>query len=96
MVLFLLRGAFIVIAAAVAVLYVLQFQERVQEQVESGSGAAGMPGFVLYAAMLGGAVGLAAVVIAIDIATRRKRLSAMSGIFLYTVSRPRWLASSIT
>ena len=77
MVLFLLRGAFIVIAAAVAVLYVLQFQE----QIESGPGAAGK-GFVLYAAMLGGAVGLAAVIIAIDVATRRKRLAAMSGIFL--------------
>ena len=32
--------------------------------------------------MLGGAVGLAAIIIAIDVATRRKRLAAMSGIFL--------------
>lgn len=78
MVLFLLRGAFIVIAAAVAVLYVLQFQER----VESGPGSGGAPGFVLYASMLGGAVGLAAIIIAIDVAKRRKRLAAMSGIFL--------------
>ena len=78
MVLFLLRGAFIVIAAAVAVLYVLQFQER----VESEPGTAGPPGFALYAAMLGGAVGLAVTVIAIDVASRHKRLSAASGIFL--------------
>ena len=82
MVLFMLRGAFIIIAAAVAVLYVLQFQEQFQQQSGTDPQAGGLSSFGLYAAMLGGAVGLSALIIAVDILTRRKRLAAISGIFL--------------
>ena len=79
MVLFVLRGVFIVLAAAVAVLYVLQFQEQFQERLEEANRSAG---FAMYAAMLGGAVALAGLIIGIDVVTRRKRLAAISGIFL--------------
>ena len=79
MVLFVLRGVFIVLAASVAVLYVLQFQQQFQDYAEAtGRGV----GFAGYAAMLGGAVALAGAVIALDVVVRRKRLSAISGIFL--------------
>ena len=76
MVLFILRGAFILLAASVTFLYILAFQE---EKVIVGAGGAG---FGTIVAMVGIASGVAGAVIAIDMVVRRKKLSALSGIFL--------------
>ena len=71
MILVLLRGAFIVLTAAVITLYVnTEFQESTR---------------LAYGPMAGiiaSAVLLAALVIAADVATRDKKLSAISGVFL--------------
>lgn len=70
MVLHILRGSFILLATCVAALYVLPFQ--VQQQAD----------FRTVALMLGATVAVGAAIIAVDVATRRKRLSALSGVFL--------------
>jgi len=70
MVLFALRGVFILLAAAVGVLYVLQYQE------------AGNVDYPTIVGMLLGGVLIAAGVIGLDAVTKRKKLSAISGIFL--------------
>ncbi len=71
MILFILRGAFLVLVAAVISLFVGQeFQER-----------AGL-GFVPIAAIIGVTVALAICVIALDVSAKNKRLSSISGVFL--------------
>lgn len=70
MILVILRGCFIVLAASVAALYVLPFQKQQQLQ------------FYQVALFLGVTLAIAGSVVVIDIATRRKRLSALSGVFL--------------
>lgn len=70
MVLSILRGLFIVLVAAVAALYLLSNQWHAN--VDFGR-------FVLT---LLGAMAAAAGVVALDVAMRRKRLSALSGVFL--------------
>lgn len=70
MILYILRGAFIVLAASVTALYLLPFQE--QKQFEYST-------FVL---IMGMTLGIAAVIVAVDAFIRQKRLSAMSGVFI--------------
>lgn len=74
MTLYILRGAFLLLAAAVASLYLLSSQE--------GVGV----GFFEAAVMLIAAVLVAAAVIAGDMARPKKRLSSVSGIFLGLVA----------
>ncbi|MEE9211488.1 MAG: PIN domain-containing protein [Phycisphaeraceae bacterium] len=70
MVLYILRGAFILLVASVTMLYVLPFQK--ERQVD----------FATVVLMLGLTLGVAAAIVAIDGFVRRKRLSAISGVFL--------------
>ena len=70
MILFFLRGLFILLVAAVAALYVLPFQQ------------AQAVNFGLVVLMLLLAVGVALLVIGGDMATGRKKLSSLSGVFL--------------
>ena len=70
MVLYFLRGAFILLAASVTALYVLPFQ---QESKAS---------FGITASMIGLTIGIAGVIVAMDIFIRQKRLSALAGVFL--------------
>ncbi len=70
MILQILRGAFVLLVATVTALYVLPFQ--VEKRL----------GFTETVLMLGGAVAIALIIVAIDAGTRRKRLSALSGVFL--------------
>lgn len=70
MILFILRGAFILLAASVTALYLLPFQEQKQVQ------------FATFVVIMGITLGAAAAIVAVDAFIRQKRLSAMSGIFL--------------
>jgi len=70
MILQILRGAFVLLVASVTALYVLPYQ--VEKRL----------GFTETALMLGAAVAVALLIVAIDAGTRHKRLSAMSGVFL--------------
>ncbi|MEM6552460.1 MAG: PIN/TRAM domain-containing protein [Planctomycetota bacterium] len=70
MVLFILRGAFLLLAAAVSTLYLLTNQDSARLSFEQ---------FVLMLAIV---LGVALTVIAIDVGTARKRLSAVSGVFI--------------
>lgn len=70
MILAILRGVFILLVAAVAALYVLPFQE--DQAVD----------FTTTATMLLVAVGIALVVVGIDLGTPQKKLSALSGVIL--------------
>lgn len=74
MVLYILRGVFILLVTAVAMLYILPFQEA--QALTLGN--------VLLMTLT--TIGLALVVIAVDVFTPRKKLSALSGIFLGLVS----------
>ena len=71
MVLFILRGAFLVLVSAVISLFV---GEEFQQQAGFGFGP--------IAAIIGITLALAATVIAIDVSQREKKLSAISGVFL--------------
>lgn len=70
MVLYLLRGMFILLVASVSTLYLLAFQWE---------GHKSMPEFV---AMMAVPIALALFIVAVDIATPQKRLSAVSGVFV--------------
>ncbi len=70
MVLYILRGAFVVLTASVAALYVISFQET-----ESAS-------FSKVVAAIGLAMGVSLTIVAMDVFMRRKRLAALSGVFL--------------
>lgn len=71
MILFVLRGVFLVLVASVVTLYVnSEFQQRV------GLSFGGI------FALISGIIAVAAGVVGLDIAIRRKRLSAISGVFL--------------
>ncbi|MEM7625341.1 MAG: PIN/TRAM domain-containing protein [Planctomycetota bacterium] len=71
MILFILRGAFLVLVAAVISLFVgSEFQEQ-----------AGF-GFEVIVAIIGITIAIAAIVIAVDVSTTHKRLSSISGVFL--------------
>lgn len=74
MILFILRGVFVVLAATVAMLYILGAQQ--------GLGASATNVLIMLMATLG----VAAIVIATDIYTPRKKLSAISGVFLGLVA----------
>ena len=74
MILFILRGAFILLAAAVTSLYLLSNQWGANVD---------FPQFVV---LLGVTVGITIAIIFIDAATRRKKLSAISGVFLGLVA----------
>ncbi|MCC7146772.1 MAG: PIN domain nuclease [Phycisphaeraceae bacterium] len=70
MTLAILRGMFLILATAVATLYVLIFQEQ------------GNAPLLYVMLMVGGTLGVTIVVISLDIVTKRKKLSALSGVFL--------------
>jgi uncharacterized protein YacL len=70
MILYILRGAFILLATAVTSLYLLSNQWGANVDY---------PQFVL---LLGATVGITAIIITIDAATSQKKLSAISGVFL--------------
>lgn len=75
MILSILRGAFILLAASVTTLYVISWQQELaaaQQQVN----------FTTVVLMLGITLGIAGMIVAIDVFTRQKRLAAVSGIFL--------------
>ncbi len=74
MILYILRGAFILLAASVTSLYLLSNQ---------WSANVDFPQFVL---LLGITVGTTAAIIAIDACTHHKKLSAISGVFLGLVA----------
>jgi len=84
MILYILRGAFILLTASVAALYLLSNQW----------GAAFS--YPLFALILGITIVLAAIVVVIDAGTPHKKLSSISGIFLgliagLVVAYPLWL-----
>lgn len=70
MILVILRGVFILLAAVVTALYVLPFQANQELQFNN----------VLLIMVV--AIGLATLIVAVDVFTPRKKLSAMSGVFL--------------
>ncbi len=70
MISYILRGVFLLLAAAVATLYVLPSQVGLAVPLNK------------VILMLGGALGLAAIVISVDVFTPHKKLSAVSGVFL--------------
>lgn len=74
MILFILRGVFVVLASAVAMLYILGAQRGLEASATN----------VLL--MLLGTLGISAVVIATDVYSPRKKLSAISGVFLGLVA----------
>ena len=74
MIFYILRGGFVILSAAVALLYVLPFQE--EQQVEFGK----------VVAMVGLTLGVTLCIIAADIFVRRKGLAAISGLFLGLVA----------
>ncbi|MEM8737869.1 MAG: PIN/TRAM domain-containing protein [Planctomycetota bacterium] len=75
MVLFILRGAFLVLVAAVISLFVgSEFQRQ------------GRFGFGTVAAIIGLTVALATLVIVLDVSSKHKRLSSISGVFLGLVA----------
>jgi len=76
MVLFVIRALFIVLVAAVAALFLLQFQQQAVETGQPG------PGFGLTTTLIGATVGVAFLMIFADVASKRKKLSALSGVFL--------------
>ena len=80
MVLYILRGAFVLLAASVSLLYILSYQTASIQQASIGSENAASYGTIV--AMVGIAAGVAGAVVAIDMFARSKKLSALSGIFL--------------
>ncbi|MCC7205650.1 MAG: TRAM domain-containing protein [Phycisphaeraceae bacterium] len=70
MILAILRGVFLLLAASVAMLYLLTYQEQ---------GAVRMGNLILMAIAM---LGVASLIVAGDILTPRKKLSALSGVFL--------------
>jgi len=79
MVLNILRGAFILLAASVTSSYIVSFQIDMAQQNRSVS-------FGTVAVMLGATLGVAMAIIAVDMYIRKKRLSAISGVFLGLVA----------
>lgn len=67
---YILRGVFILLSATVTILYVLPYQEDQQVQ------------FAKVVLMIALTLGVAAVIIAVDVFTPNKRLSSVSGVFL--------------
>ncbi len=70
MILYILRGVFVLLVASVAMLYILPFQK------DRGAD------FATVILLLGGALSVGAFIIAADVFNRRKKLSSLSGIFL--------------
>jgi uncharacterized protein YacL len=76
MVLFILRAAFIVLVVAVATLFVLQFQHQAVLHDQPA------PGFWPTVGMMAIIIGAGLMVIIADVATKKKRLVALSGVFM--------------
>ena len=70
MILYILRGAFLVAAASVTALYLIAFQK--DQGIE----------FTTFTIMMGITISAALAVIAVDVFTRQKKLAALSGVFL--------------
>lgn len=70
MILYILRGAFVLMAASITALYVLTYQTSSQAN------------FAIIASMIVLTVALAGVIVGLDIYFRQKRLSAVAGVFL--------------
>jgi uncharacterized protein YacL len=77
MILFLLRGAFVLLAASVTMLYVLSFQKEAVD---------GSVDFKTVCAMLGTTLGVALAIVMVDMWFRQKKLAALSGLFLGIIS----------
>ncbi len=75
MILYILRGSFILLASCISVLYALQLQQQLQDEN-------GVLPFSTLLLMIGGTVAIAGLVIAIDSLFKKKRLAAISGVFL--------------
>ncbi len=75
MILSILRGAFVLLATSVAALYVISWQRELADNNQQVT-------FGTIVLMLVLSLGVAAVVVAVDMFTRRKKLAAVSGIFL--------------
>ncbi len=76
MILHVLRTAFVLLSVSVTALYIVTYQRDLMEM--GGKNVT----FWEVASMLGVAAGVSCAVIAIDMFTRRKKLSALSGVFL--------------
>jgi uncharacterized protein YacL len=74
MILYLLRGAFVLLAASVTMLYVLPFQS--ESKID----------FPHVLIMTGMTLGVSLAIIAVDVFIRRKKLAAISGLFLGVVA----------
>jgi uncharacterized protein YacL len=79
MILFMLRGSFIVLACCISVLYVIKLQN-------AGSGESDSLAFSTILILLGISLGIAMAVIAVDSLIKKKRLAAISGVFLGLVA----------
>ena len=77
MILFMLRGSFIVLACCISVLYVIQ------QQLSDEDTSLRFPTVMI---MIGAALGIALAVIALDSAIKKKKLAAISGVFLGLVA----------
>ncbi|GAB4196029.1 MAG: TRAM domain-containing protein [Phycisphaeraceae bacterium] len=74
MILFILRGAFILLTAAVTALYLLSNQWGANVD------------FPMFVLLLGVTIGITSIIVAIDAWTQHKKLSAISGVFLGLVA----------
>jgi uncharacterized protein YacL len=79
MILFILRGAFIVLVAAVIIFYVISNPD---DPAAGGFQAMAQVSLPAVIAIVGGTIALAGTVVAIDASFKKKRLSAISGVFL--------------
>jgi uncharacterized protein YacL len=77
MILFLLRGAFVLLSASVTMLYVLSFQRATQDSSVD---------FKAVCAMLGITLGVALAIVMMDMWFRQKKLAALSGLFLGVIA----------
>jgi uncharacterized protein YacL len=75
MILYILRGAFILLAASVTSLYVISWQAELAQQQQQIA-------FSTVALMLGVTLGVTGAIVAIDAWSRRKKLASVSGVFL--------------
>ncbi len=75
MILYILRGASILLAASVTTLYVISWQTELAEQNRQVD-------FLTVVLMLGLTLGITGAIIAIDVFAKRKKLAAVSGVFL--------------
>lgn len=79
MILFMLRGSFILLACCISVLYIIQLQNQMEAENTQLQ-------FSSILIMLGMSLGIAMAVIAVDSYIKKKKLAAISGVFLGLVA----------